>query len=304
MSLSKGGTPLVVTTAAALLDPLPEPGEVSKNMYEITRGETIPRDSLLVYLRDSGYSRETLVEGVGQYAVRGAVVDVYPYGASEPVRLEFFGEDVESLRHFDPTTQKSTGEIDSMTLMAAEVKGEETAHLIDHLPPRSVILWSDGRGAWQAVKKLFEERASIAAGRRIRDLSIDSGPAEQETDAEELAEILGAGEEHEDLFDTEPPELLAREAARVVLVDPQEIRKAARGFTQLFMNSSPARRRGLRRYRRPAAGALRRQSAAGGRQAARLPRRGAARGAAQRFAARGRAAGAGADRARLPGERL
>ena len=239
LSLSQGGTPVVVTTAAALLDPLPEPGAVSRNMYEITRGETIPRDSLLVYLRDSGYSRETLVEGVGQYAVRGAVVDIYPYGASEPVRLEFFGEDIESLRHFDPTTQKSTGEIERVTLMAAEVQGEESAHLIDHLPARTVIVWSDGRGAWQAVKKLFEERASLAAGRRIRDLSVDAGTPDGEADAEELAEILGASEEDEPLFDEEPPELRAREAERVVLVDPQEIRKAARGFAQCFMNSSP-----------------------------------------------------------------
>ncbi len=229
---------MVVTTAAALLDPLPEPGVVSQNMYEITKGETIPRDSLLVYLRDSGYTRETLVEGVGQYAVRGAVVDIYPYGASEPVRLEFFGEDIESLRHFDPTTQKSTGEIEAMTLMAAEVKGEETAHLIDHLPPQSVILWSDGRGAWQAVKKLFEERASFAIGRRIQDLTLDAAD-DADPAPEELAEILGSGEDGEELFDEEPPELRAREAARVVLVDPQEIRKAARNFAQLFMNSSP-----------------------------------------------------------------
>jgi transcription-repair coupling factor (superfamily II helicase) len=242
LTLTQGQNPVVVTTAAALLDPLPAPGDVSANMYTVSRGEILDRESLLRYLTDAGYKREILVEGVGQFAVRGAVVDIYPFGASEAVRLEFYGDDVESIRHFDPSTQKSTGEIEEVTLMAAEMGEEETAHLLDHLPPNTVLVWSDGRGAWNAVKKVFEERASQATSRRFRDFSLDDVDEAVYSEETELADILDEEEEPEDDESAEENDgykAPVREREPFKIVDPAEIRKDARKFMQVFLGTTP-----------------------------------------------------------------
>ena len=233
LRLARGERPVVVTAAAALLDPLPGPAAVAKNLYTITTGESLPRESLLHYLVDSGYKREMFVEAVGQFAVRGAVVDIYPFGASDPVRIEYFGEDVESLRTFDWSSQKSTGQISEVTLMAADLPHEEHTHLLEHLSADAILVWSEGRGAWTALKRAYEERRDAAGGRRIRELAESAVQSVLEEDDDGIA----ADEEEiaADLADepsAEPPSLLKA-------IEPERLRKAARAFTQVFLASSP-----------------------------------------------------------------
>jgi transcription-repair coupling factor (superfamily II helicase) len=233
LRLTRGEKPVVVTAAAALLDPLPVPGAVSKNLYTITKGETLPRESLLQYLVDSGYKREMFVEAVGQFAVRGAVVDIYPFGASDPVRIEYVGDDVESLRAFDWSSQKSTGPISEVTLMAADLPQEEHTHLLEHLPSDSVLIWSEGRGAWTALKRAYDERRDAVGGLRIRELAARAVHRVLDEDDEEAA----ANEEEmitdfADATASEPPTLSKT-------IDPERLRKAARTFTQVFLASSP-----------------------------------------------------------------
>jgi transcription-repair coupling factor (superfamily II helicase) len=238
LALTQGDNPVIVTHAGALLDTLPPPGAVSQNMYAITKGETLSRDSLLKYLVDSGYKREVLVEGVGQFAVRGAVVDIYPFGAPQPVRIEFFGEDVESLRMFDPTTQKSTGETDKVTLMAAEVGHAETSHLLEHLPANAVIVWSDGRGAWNALKKSFDERSTTQLRKPVRDFSLDE--LEEEDAAPGYGDLDEDDEGEAEIFsDEEIEEMGATDDRPPLLIDHAVVKKAARQFTQLFLSGSP-----------------------------------------------------------------
>ena len=255
LALSQPDHPLVVTTAAALLDPLPAPGAVSSNMYIIKKGETLARESLLQYLVDSGYKREVFVEGVGQFAVRGAVVDIYPFGAGEPVRLEFFGDEVDSLRTFDSSSQKSTGETQEVTIVAAELPGGETSNLLEHLGPKTVIIWAAGRASWNAVKKSYDDIRGEAGAQRIKQLS-----AEEELD-ELDKEILYDDEQEEKLYEQgkegefeeyveeqlEHPTLVNRPAdggempakRSGRLISPEEIRKAVRPFTQIFLENSP-----------------------------------------------------------------
>ncbi|MDD5088567.1 MAG: transcription-repair coupling factor, partial [bacterium] len=229
LSLARGGSPVVVTTAAALLDPLPAPSSLSENLYTISKGETLPRESLLEYLVNAGYKREMFTEAVGQFAVRGAVLDIYPFGAAEPVRLEFFGEEVESLRTFDPSSQKSTSFIDEVTLVAAELSNPDTSSLLEHLPEHTVILWSEGRGAWAALKKSFDDRTAAHGNGMFRKL------------AERFADALDEDEDEEDA----PPEDEAAEIADddapvpSPTLSPEDIRRAAKTFSQVFFENAP-----------------------------------------------------------------
>jgi transcription-repair coupling factor (superfamily II helicase) len=106
---------IVAPVAATLL------GFASPQFYEgltlvLARDEEVPLDTVLAHLARVGYVRTELVEMPGQFAVRGGILDVFPPEASRPVRIELLGDTVESLREFDPETQRSTGPVVRATL--------------------------------------------------------------------------------------------------------------------------------------------------------------------------------------------
>ncbi len=83
----------------------------------IRRGETIDTEPLLEHLNTVGYASSDVVEMPGQYALRGGILDVYSPEADRPVRIEFFGDEVESIRKFDPATQRSSSPVDEALLL-------------------------------------------------------------------------------------------------------------------------------------------------------------------------------------------
>jgi len=109
--------PCVLLTTVNALGQKTLPPEALKD-YALTLavGDTMPIEQLSRFLASSGYHRAGTVREVGEYAVRGGIVDLFPTGAERPVRLDFFGDDVESLRAFDPLTQKTVGQLDTLSL--------------------------------------------------------------------------------------------------------------------------------------------------------------------------------------------
>jgi transcription-repair coupling factor (superfamily II helicase) len=103
------GPQLVLTTAAAITQKTLTPFRVRQLVARLAPGERIAIDRLTALLQSNGYSRTDTVHDAGEYAVRGGIVDLYPGGAKEPLRLDFFGDEIETLRSFDPATQRSTG---------------------------------------------------------------------------------------------------------------------------------------------------------------------------------------------------
>ncbi|MBK8127653.1 MAG: DEAD/DEAH box helicase [bacterium] len=238
MTLARSKQPLIVAPAAALLDPLPDLQEVSRNTYTLAKGETLPRDSLIQFLHESGYTREVMVEGVGQYAVRGAVLDIYPFGGSHAVRVEYFGDDIDDLRSFDPQTQRSTGKLGDVTIMAAETPGAGNSHLLQHLPENTIIVWSEGRPAHMAVKERYEERTA-KPGLRLRDLR-NSAPDEDDEDDAHLSEDLHdiVYEDDEEIPVTIPEQVRAlHELGK--WMEPELIYGAVQRFAQVFLQTSP-----------------------------------------------------------------
>src|SRR5262249_37312810 len=83
----------------------------------IRRNETLDLEPLLQHLNIVGYTSTDVVEMPGEYALRGGILDVYPPEADRPLRVEFFGDDVESIRKFDPATQRSSNPVDEAMLL-------------------------------------------------------------------------------------------------------------------------------------------------------------------------------------------
>jgi transcription-repair coupling factor (superfamily II helicase) len=94
-------------------------GEIQKRTRSLARGDKIAPLDLIEWLEEQGYEPEAQVSQKGEIALRGGILDVWPLTSPWPVRLEFFGDELESLRFFDPLTQISRGEISRVTLPPA-----------------------------------------------------------------------------------------------------------------------------------------------------------------------------------------
>lgn len=118
-SLPDMRTGLVVASAPSLLQRLPPTQYVGSRTLMLSVGQTLDRDAFITALASSGYRRVSQVAEHGEYAVRGALFDVYPMGSDEPVRIDLFDEEIDSLRHFDPQTQVSSDKIDAVAILPA-----------------------------------------------------------------------------------------------------------------------------------------------------------------------------------------
>ena len=116
---TNGPNQLVVTTVNALLQRVLTPFRVREAVREFKVGTQIGFESLAGLLRRQGYTRVDTVVDTGEFAMRGSIVDIYPSGLEAGLRLDFFGDELESLRLFDPSTQRTTNTIDRHLLLPA-----------------------------------------------------------------------------------------------------------------------------------------------------------------------------------------
>jgi len=108
-----------VVDAEALLNRLPPPEFILGRSLELGVGQILDRDSMVRQLTDHGYMRVEQVAEAGEFAVRGALLDIFPAGAPEPVRVDFFDDEIETLRTFDPQTQLTRAETDAVHVLPA-----------------------------------------------------------------------------------------------------------------------------------------------------------------------------------------
>jgi transcription-repair coupling factor (superfamily II helicase) len=132
---------VVVATPAAIESPLPAPAALRAQSFSIAYADTLPREALVDRLEAAGYHRVEAVVAVGQWSLRGGIVDIFSPAMTRPVRIEFFGDEVESLRPFDPTTQRSAGGLDSLEVIA--LPAGPGPGLAAYLPPDTLVVLDD-----------------------------------------------------------------------------------------------------------------------------------------------------------------
>ena len=106
-------TNIIITNLMGYLRFLPTKEVYKKSFLTIKKGETLSPENIVTCLNKIGYKKESLVTKTGEYATRGYIIDVFPISADNPIRIEFFGEDIESIRVFDIESQKSISKIDA-----------------------------------------------------------------------------------------------------------------------------------------------------------------------------------------------
>ena len=177
-STAPGPAPIVVTQATALQQRTFAPADFRSRIRTLKQGDTCNPLDLIEWLEEQGYEPEAQVSHKGELAWRGGIVDLWPLSSPWPVRLEFFGDELESLREFDPHQQTSRESVAQVVIPPAGELGllqrrpgvGETfkevsprgplATLLDHLPPDALLIFC---GPDELRMKAFEYQQRIPA---------------------------------------------------------------------------------------------------------------------------------------------
>jgi transcription-repair coupling factor (superfamily II helicase) len=174
--ICSGEVDIILAPARALTSILPSRAEWQKAVRTIKVGDEVPPDRFVLAMIGYGYKRVDTVSGQGEISRRGGIIDLFPSGAEEPVRIELFGDSIDSLRTFDPDHQRSTGEVRSLTFgpaLECPPTDESLARVAEYLQDAAVAE-EDGTSPSHIRRKLellqsagffpgFESLAAIAA---------------------------------------------------------------------------------------------------------------------------------------------
>src|SRR5262245_46783921 len=134
------GPRITVTTRAGLDQAAPKRGTLESTVVQLRRGATAEMQGLLKQLAGGGYERVPQVTTRGQFAVRGGIVDLYSWQAPLPFRLEFFGDQIESLREFDIDTQTSVRDLRLIDILLTQIAANQSGFVRDYVRERDLII--------------------------------------------------------------------------------------------------------------------------------------------------------------------
>ena len=153
-ALSRGEVPVLIATVEALMQPTLSPDTLDSCRLTLSVGGVAELNDLTEALARAGYSRCHQVEGVGQFALRGGILDVFAPGWEQPVRVEFFGDEVDAMGYFDPASQRRTENVDTVTILPA-------AEVLPHTAP----------GGLTGLDKQLQKLAAKATREGLKDLA-------------------------------------------------------------------------------------------------------------------------------------
>lgn len=149
--------PVIVTTLVSIQHSVPSPTSLESDKRQLRVGGRLDLSELRKWLVQSGYHQSGSVQLPGEFALRGGILDIFPPDESAPVRVELFDDEIESLRSFDVSTQRSIETRQTLELLAANGSVQEDGTLVDYLPPGTQLLIHESQSV-QAAAEAFLHR--------------------------------------------------------------------------------------------------------------------------------------------------
>ncbi|MBI5730664.1 MAG: transcription-repair coupling factor [Ignavibacteriales bacterium] len=165
--LNKRNNFILISTYEILKLKLPSKNTIDKNTTKVEIGGNLTYNDLIEYFNSIDYNRDKYVDDPGDYAVRGSIIDFWSYSEKQPVRLEFDGDFIESIRHFDPDSQRSLDKLFSATV-AASINAEElSADIFDYL--NDPLVFADEF----ELRNLFNKKTNITPQKYEEEIDDD-----------------------------------------------------------------------------------------------------------------------------------
>ena len=170
----KDGLLVIVTYPAALEERIPDTSKISDSVLKLSVGDEISHEELVESLFSSGFERIDFVSEPGQFAIRGAIVDIFSYSYNDPFRISFFGDEIESINIFDCNTQLSKEKVTVAEIYPDIVAGdgEESLVNITDILHDDTLFWLDS-------SDMYKEKEFFQGIRRFRSIYLDLPLARQ-----------------------------------------------------------------------------------------------------------------------------
>jgi len=171
LNILKGsGKKIVITNLMGLLRFLPDVKANKRLEFKLEKGMSINRDKILEVLDSFGYHRDSVVTSTGEYAVRGFVIDLFLIQEEHPIRIEFFGNEIDSIRYFDENTQMSIKNIENITCLPyQEITTSKQSSIIDYLDS-PFVFEIDKENIDNGYKKLCDDILDYKDNNRDKDI--------------------------------------------------------------------------------------------------------------------------------------
>ncbi|MEP6905282.1 MAG: hypothetical protein ABI875_04315, partial [Gemmatimonadales bacterium] len=171
--LARGDVRVLLTTARALLERTQLPRALALARLELRKGDRRRPEDLAAHLESIGFERVPMVEDVAQFSIRGGIFDVYSFGMADPVRMEFWGDDIVELRHFDLATQRSMRDAELALVLPVDGQLSGTAEESERVsitslfsPDTIVVIPEDSHIGPELVRTWDEAKHHIELARR------------------------------------------------------------------------------------------------------------------------------------------
>ncbi len=176
----KGEATIIVTYPEAMAEEVPSPGELSAISIQYKVGQEVQQSAVSSQLSELGFERVDFVFQPGQYAVRGSIVDIYSYGHDNPYRLDFFGDEIDSIREFDIEDQLSKSRVEAAEIVGSSSKEkgeglEAKGSIVDYLTDETVWVSNDFSVVRYKLEKTppspLSEGGNYLAGKRTIEMA-------------------------------------------------------------------------------------------------------------------------------------
>ena len=175
----KEGQLIVVTYPSALEEGIPDAGKIKESLLKLSVGDEISHDDIVKSLFESGFERVDFVGEPGQFAIRGAIVDIFSYSYNDPFRVSFFGDEIDTINIFDCNTQLSKEKVQTAEIypdiVASEEEGESMMQITDMLPADTLI--------WLDSSDMYRNKGFFPAMERFRKIYMELPLSRQNEDA-------------------------------------------------------------------------------------------------------------------------
>jgi transcription-repair coupling factor (superfamily II helicase) len=132
--------PVLIASIQSLLQPVPTQADLRAATRTLRVGQRLDADELLAWLVAAGFENTSAVELPGEFAVRGGILDIFAGDWDDPVRIELFGDEIESIRQFTVADQRSLGQRDEIDITALGAQTAGAEHLAAYLPPETIVV--------------------------------------------------------------------------------------------------------------------------------------------------------------------
>jgi len=163
---ARGEALCLVLPVRALLQRVVDPKRLAEDMLVLRAGTDHAIEDMLERLIKMGYTREVMVENRGEVSVRGGIVDIFPISSELPYRIEFFGDEIDSIRRFEPETQRSVEQVQEIQilprsekslLVTLSQKGAGLAPITDYLPPNTLVVIDEPLAVLEEANRVMSQ---------------------------------------------------------------------------------------------------------------------------------------------------